>query len=333
MKKAILAAVLAFWVRDSSESFVDTPKFEKVSDHCYYMSLEESGENVAVVVTEEGILMVDPPEEPGLSLAVDALKRISTKAVRWVLFTNPSFSTTAGARFFAEKGASFLASSQLRALAKPAIEGPLKDASESESEMENGHFAGEAPFSSWLIFDHQMRLFPSNLEIRIVGLRHKARTGGDVVAYVPAEKVLFVGDLYEAARYPDIDISLGGSAVEWISGLKEVIDAVPVLKPAIPQEKSNPKEEQERTLEERITVISGHGESSNLQNMMDLLDACQKLQRYVSRAVKMGRTCDDFLASSVSNPYRSYGNLAPYAEQLFEALLTAPDQPRSPNRK
>lgn len=333
MKKVILAALLAFWVMGGSESFEDTPKFEKVSDHCYYMGLEETGENVAVVVTEEGILMVDPPEEPGLSLAVDALKRISTKAVRWVVFTNPSFSFTAGARFFAERGASFLASSQLRALTKHAVEEPLRNASESKPEMKNGHTAGEAPSSSWLIFDHQMRLFPSNLEIRIVGLEHKARTGGDVVAYVPAEKVLFVGDLYEAARYPDIDISWGGSAIEWISGLKQVIDAVPVLKPAIPQEKSNPEEEQERTLEERITVISGHGEVSNLQNMMDLLDACQKLQRYISRAIKAGRTCNGFLASSVSNPYKSYGNLEPYAAQLFEALPTATGQIQSPKRK
>jgi hypothetical protein len=60
--------------------------------------------------------------------------------------------------------------------------------------------------------------------------------------------------------------------------------------------KPEPKAEQEKTLEEGIIVIviSSHGEASNLQNMKDVLEACQKLRRDISRAVKMGRTCDSF---------------------------------------
>jgi hypothetical protein len=321
MKKLILAAVLAFEVGAGYETFGEAaPQFEKISDHCYYMRLEDSGENVAAVVTGEGILMVDPPQEPELALTVEALKRISTSSVRWIVFTDPSFPATAGARFFAEQGAFLLASANLRALANTEMAGPPKDLVEDKAESKNEPDVGKKPSFRWLVFDHQMRMFPSDIEIRITALQHKAQTGGDVIVYVPAEKVLFVGKLYESARYPDIDVSSQGDALEWIEGLNQVINSVPVLKSAIPEEKSGSEAEPEKTVEERIAVVSAHGEVSNLQNMMDLLDACRKLQRYISRAAKTGRTCNSFLASSASNPYKSYGNLAPYAAQLFEAL-------------
>ena len=180
--------------------------------------------------------------------------------------------------------------------------------------------AADSSLFRWLIFDHEMKLFPSDLEIQILALQHKARTGGDVVVYVPSEKVLFAGDLYESARYPDIDTASEGSPLEWINGVEQVIDSIPVLKSAIPSEDSESEKDENRTLEENISVVSGRGEVSNLQNMKDLLEACQKLQRYVKRSVNSGRSCDRFLTLAATGPYYSYGNLPHYVSQLFDAL-------------
>jgi hypothetical protein len=166
-----------------------------------------------------------------------------------------------------------------------------------------------------------LHLYPSGLEVRLVSVQHKARTGGDLVLYVPDEKVLLVGDLYESARYPDIDYTSEGSALGWLDGLKQVMDSIPLLKSAIPQAKSETKPKQEKTLEEEVLVISSRDVVSNLQNVKDLLDGSQKLRRDISRAVKSGRSCDRFLASPVSYPYRSYGNLTSYAQQLCVSLI------------
>jgi glyoxylase-like metal-dependent hydrolase (beta-lactamase superfamily II) len=311
MKRLIFAIALVFAIGWSRGAFGAAPHFIKVSDHCYYLQLKESGENVAVVVTEDGVLMVDPPPEPDLTLAMDALKSVTSKTVRWTVFTEPRFSQNAGSSFFAERGSMLLASAKLRAL------------SASGAEPRNAASPG-APSSSWFIFEHQMRLFPSNLEIRIIAVQPKARTGGDVVVFVPSEKVLFVGGLFEAARYPDIDILWEGSAVGWIDGMKQVIDSVPILKSAIPQAKSDPKLEQDKAVEEGISVISVRGEASNLQNMKDLLESAKKLRNDISKAIKAGRTCDNFLTSPASDPYRSYANFAPFATQLFAEAGPAP---------
>jgi len=318
MNRAMVALVLSVAVLRSSDSFGALLRFQKVSDHCYYLQLKESGENVAAIVTDEGILIVDPPSEPGLSATADALKRLSPKPVRWVVFSNPRAVLSSGARFFAQKGAMLLAGTRLRDLSASIRE------TDTEETAVPGGSAGELSSFPWLIFEHQINLFPSALEIRIIALQHKAMTGGDVVVHVPAEKVLFVGGLYEAARYPDIDTAAQGDAGEWVDGLKQVFDSVPVLKPAIPP-KPDPKAEPEKTLEEGIAVVSAHGDASNFQNLKDLLIACQKLRSEISRAVKAGRSCDDFLSSTKADPYRGYGNLNAYATQLCEAVASSPE--------
>jgi hypothetical protein len=304
MKSSISIAMIAVVLGCGGRSFGANPHFIKVSEHCYYLQLTESGENVAAVVTGDGVLLINPPQEPELSIAIDALKNITSQAVRWVIFTEPRLCRNSGARYFKEQNPIFLASERLRALSMPQA----------------GNKANEpaAPLaSSWLVFERQMRLFPSNLEIRIIALQHKARSGGDVVVFVPAEKVLIVGGLYEAARYPDIDTGSEGSAVEWFDGMKQVIDAVPMLKSAIPQARTDPKLDEDKKPEEEVAVLSSRGEASNLQNMKDMLESAKKLRSDISRSIRRGRTCDDFLASPGSDPYRSYTNLAPFAAQLF----------------
>jgi glyoxylase-like metal-dependent hydrolase (beta-lactamase superfamily II) len=322
MNKFVFSVIVVLSILCANESFADTPRFERVSDHCYYLRFEESEANVAVVVSEDGILMVDPPQEQNLSLVIDALSRISRRAVRWIVFTNPRFFHTAGTRYFAKRGALLLASQSLQVMVESGSETVSNYPEILREWIRHIAFEEETGSYGWVIFDNEMRLFASDLEIRIMAIQHKARTGGDVVVHVPDEKVLIVGDLYESARYPDIDTASKGSPLEWIDGVEQVINSVPLLKSAIPEEGSESEEEEERTLEERIAVVSANGEVSNLQNMKDLLEACQRLQRYVERAVDRGRSLERFLTLSATGPYFSYGNLESYAAQLFEAFKT-----------
>ena len=118
---------------------------------------------------------------------MEALAKVTSKAVRWVVFTEPGPSRNADTRFFAERNALILTSARLQALSPP------------ETAQQNGD-AAAAPSPARLIFQDQMHLFPSNVEVRITALKHKARTGGDVFLFVPADKVLLVGRLFEAAR-------------------------------------------------------------------------------------------------------------------------------------
>jgi hypothetical protein len=286
-------------------------RFEKLSDHFYTLQIPEQ-DIVSAIVTDEGILIVNPPEESGLQDALDALKRLSLKPVRWVAFTDPRYARNAGAKYFADHGALLLASNQFRALSKKAFASSEANAS-----------------ASWIYFSRQMHLFPAGLEIRIIAVPNKARTGGDVVVFAPAEKVLITGALYQLSYYPDIDMELEGDALGWIDGMKQVVASVPLLKlvaPAKttaaetkPQSKPAPKSEPEKTLEESILVVSAHG-ISNLQGMKEVLEYSQKLRDDLSRRVKSGSSCDSFLVSIGADLYRKFGNLDGYLPQLCAAI-------------
>jgi len=336
MTKAFLAAALVFVLVQVPATSFAAARFERMSDHCYCFQSTEGGGNVGAVVTDEGVVIIDPPPEPALSAAAEALKKLTSKDVRWAVFTSPSRIGEENARYYSGQGAVLVASAQLYGLYASSN----GDSKAAGPEARGGNPA-KLQDASWFIFDRQMRLFPANLEVRIVALQPKSRTGGDVFVFVPAEKVLFVGGLYEPARYPDIDVALGGNADGWIEGLSQVVDSVPLLKAAIPAAKPLPKsapkpaakpekkpaakpeeaeDDEEKALEESFAIVSVSGNASNLREMKDMLQTSRKLRNDIARSARTGGSCENFLASSRSGAYRNFANLDSYACRLFEAL-------------
>ncbi len=325
LNRVLAVVIIGLAVCGCQKSFAATVRFEKVTDHCYFMPLK-SGENVAAIATDDGIVIVDPPSEPDLSQVLDSLKTLSPKPVRWVVLTNPRSVRSSGASYFAEHGALLIGGAQLRTVSATMAGQGDKDPSAAYP---------------WIVFDRQMHLFPANLEIRIMSVEAKGTTGGDVILHVPAERVIFIGKFYEAARYPEIDAEAQGNASTWTDALKQIIDSIPALKPAIPPKPPisakviiPPKPAlqpnaaappakidsrvSEPTVEEGIAVIARFGEVSNLQNMKDMLSACQKLRTDISKVAKSGRSCENFLDSSRADLYRVYGNFNSYAARLCE---------------
>ena len=220
------------------------------------------------------------------------------KPVRWVVYTDYQ-------RFRAGDSAAF---QKLDALIIGSKEQDRLAASLPATDPSLGAQPAQTRPNPRFLFNRQLHLFPAGIEVRILAVRYKARTAGDVVIFVPSEKVLEVGDLFTPSSYPLIDSGPGeGSAPGWIDGLKQVIDSVPLLKSAMPQPKPDPAAvpEPEKTLEELITVIPGHGPAANLQQMKDLLALTQKLRTEAARAVAARRSREDFLRSIVHGGFRS----------------------------
>jgi len=304
--QVVSGALVAGQSRPLSTTSPQAPRlrFEKVSDHVHFLQLREDGANVTAVSAESGILLVNPPADPDLQPVLEAVKRVAARPIRWVVSTDYMMERSGGSAILQNQGAALLASSELRRL---AAAGPEQ--------------AGEA--GPRISFTRQMRLFPENLEIRIIAVQHRARTAGDVLLFIPAEKVLVTGDLFVGGSFPEIDQSVGeGSALGWIDGLKQAIDAVPLLKSAMPQPKPDPSKPQpeEKTLEEQVTVIPGRGPRSDLREMKDLLEAALKLRAELAKAIGSGRSRDSALSSSALGPARSLGNFESFASRLFDDL-------------
>ena len=286
-------------------------RFEKVSPHCYFLSGGTGSPNVAAVVTEDGILVANPPAEPELSTVVEALKKINPKPVRWFVCTDQARVSAGGALALSRQGALMIASAGFR---KAAVSTGKAD--------EKVIVPPPSPDPS-LAFVRQTRIFADNLEIRIQAPESEWHPGGDVVVFVPAEKVLLVGDMYSPGSFPDFSHESGRpSALTWLEALKQVIEMVPLLKSAMPAPKPEPEkpEEEPKTLEELIIVLPVIGPPSNLQEMKDLLASGQKVRADVARAVTQKRNRETFLDLPMFGPYRGLIHLDSFATMLFDEL-------------
>lgn len=258
---------------------------------------------------------------------LEALKRVTAKPVRWVVNTNYHEHHTGGNAHFSGQSVPLIASRELKRLLdsqpKPARKSASAAGRQAETTRQAQDGSADAASGAQFTFRRQMRLYPGGVEVRLFAVEHRAQTAGDLVVFLPAEKVLQVGDLFVGASFPGIDSGVGeGSALGWLDGMHQVIESVPLLKPAIPQPKPDPAKppEEEKSLEELVIVIPGHGPLSNLQEMKTLLEASKKLRGEVSRGIASGRRLESFLNSPTLAPYRSYRNLESYLTQLYEAL-------------
>src|ERR1041385_672185 len=65
--RACIPALFCLMAITSSFIAAAPPKrFEKISDHFYYFQPKPGGSNVGAVVTEEGVVLIDPPSEEDL---------------------------------------------------------------------------------------------------------------------------------------------------------------------------------------------------------------------------------------------------------------------------
>jgi len=287
--------------------------FRKVSSHFYYLEPPTETANTGALITGDGVLLIDPPPAPETPALLNALRNITARPVRWVVYTDYQRLRAGDSAAFQKMDAIIIGSKEQDRLAASL---PVSDPSlgaQPEPAQPNPRF----------LFGRQLHLFPADIEVRILAIRYKARTAGDVFVFVPSENVLAVGDLFNPSSYPLIDSGPGeGSAPGWIEGLKQVIDSVPLLKSAMPQPKPEPTATPEpaKTLEELVTVIPGHGAPANLQQMKDLHAIAQKLRAEAARAVSYRRNREEFLKLLSWDAYGSYGNLEPFAGQLFDDL-------------
>lgn len=326
MRRIWLAvSIFVLFLADHS-AFCAASHFEKLTDHCYYLQSKDDGTNVGAVVTDDGVLLINPPPLSAPDSTLEALKQLTAKPVRWIVGTDYRFAGSPICSYFEEQGAVILESQALVDIAttieeETAFEYAPPQTKVNESPIpETDNVSANCP---QLLFENQVRLYPAGVEVHIFALEHKAHSAADVAVFVPSEKVLFVGDLFEQGDYPTIDASSGGgSARGWFEGFKQVIDAVPLLKAAKPPLKVDEEQppEEEKSLEELVTVVASRGVPSNLLEMKNLLEFSGKLRADVIRAVRAGRDKDSFMRSSASDQYRLYGNLEAFVEQLFAEI-------------
>ena len=166
--------------------------------------IEGDGGNVAVYITDEGVILVDDKFERDYEGIMSHVKSITSKPVKYVLSTHYHADHSGG-------NSKFLPTAEIisTANARSAIV---------------GHKQSNAPPGvepARVVFTQEAGVFLGGKEVhaRYCGRGH---TNGDAIVHFPALRTIHTGDLM-AGTSPLIDYSGGGSLAEWSKTLDEAM--------------------------------------------------------------------------------------------------------------
>ncbi|HIA58954.1 MAG TPA: MBL fold metallo-hydrolase [Gammaproteobacteria bacterium] len=165
-----------------------------------------SGGSIAVLVTGEGVIIVDNKFSDSFSDIVRQVASVTSEPIRYVLNTHHHFD-------HAGSNADFIPTAQV-----------IGHENARANMIRNGE-TGAPP----LTFSQRTSVYLGDAEVQA---HHFGRghTGGDAVIYFPAQRTVHTGDLFiwgdrldGSTLAPFIDYSNGGSAADWTATLDGVL--------------------------------------------------------------------------------------------------------------
>src|ERR1700722_3191208 len=170
----------------------------QVKDDLY--EIEGDGGNVAVYITNEGVILVDEKYEPDYEQIVAKLKSVTAQPIKYILSTHHHGDHSGGNVKFAS-----------------TVE--IISTANARANIVN-HKQPNAPANitpAQVTFTDETSVFLGGKEVR-ARYFGRGHTNGDAVIYFPALKTIHTGDLM-AGTTPLIDYTGGGSLIEWTKTL------------------------------------------------------------------------------------------------------------------
>jgi len=179
-------------------------KVNKVHDNLY--EIEGDGGNVAVLVTNEGVILVDDKFERDHDAIMAGIKSVTQQPVKYVFSTHYHEDHSGG-------NAKFLPTSEI-------ISTRNSRTNILEHKQSNG---SPNTVPARVVFTDETSVFLGGKEVR-AHYFGRGHTNGDAVIYFPDLKTVHTGDLM-AGESPLIDYNGGGSLVEWPKTLDAVLSS------------------------------------------------------------------------------------------------------------
>jgi glyoxylase-like metal-dependent hydrolase (beta-lactamase superfamily II) len=170
----------------------------KIKDNLF--EIEGDGGNVAVLVTTEGVLLVDDKFDQDHDAIVSRVKSVTPLPIKYIVTTHHHSDHSGG-------NAKFLPTAE--------IISTLNARNNILEKKQPNASPGMMP--ARIVFTDEMSVFIGGQEVR-ARYFGRGHTNGDAMVYFPSLRTLHTGDLMAGAS-PLIDYSGGGSVVEWTKTL------------------------------------------------------------------------------------------------------------------
>jgi glyoxylase-like metal-dependent hydrolase (beta-lactamase superfamily II) len=179
--------------------------------------------NSLVVEQQDGLLIVDAQPTPAAARELlEAVGKISSKPVRYLVYSKPQAEAVGGASAFPESVLTIASDGCAAALEDPAYDFSL------QLRLRVGNPEGWEPparRSPTLVIAAQTTLVDAVNSVRLFPIGH-AQTEGDMLVLLPDEKIVYAGSLLTLDRNPfAADANVGG----WLNALNRIATLAPNL--------------------------------------------------------------------------------------------------------
>lgn len=180
-------------------------KLNKVHDDLY--EIEGDGGNVAVLVTNEGIVLVDDKFDADHDAILAQIKTVSQQPVKYVINTHYHQDHSGG-------NAKFLPTTEVISTA---------NARTNILQHKQSNLNPPPVSPARIVFTDETSVFLGGKEVRAKYFG-RGHTNGDAVVYFPQDRTIHTGDLMAGAS-PLIDYNGGGSLAQWAGTLDKAMAA------------------------------------------------------------------------------------------------------------
>jgi cyclase len=195
----LIIAAVAAWTQAPQPAKLDVVK---IKDGLYVIHNDFVPGNVTVLVTQEGVVLVDDKFEIDSANIVAEVRKLTNQPIKYVINTHHHADHSGGNAKLQMMGVQVVTSEQAR----------------------QNMVDGKQPGLSNITFERRAHIYlgGKNVEMYYFG---RAHTNGDIVVYFPAERTLAAGDMFTFgdATPQLIDYAGGGSAREWTTTLDGVL--------------------------------------------------------------------------------------------------------------
>jgi glyoxylase-like metal-dependent hydrolase (beta-lactamase superfamily II) len=265
------------------------------------------GANIGVQVGEDGLVVVDAGAAADAPAILAAIKRISPKAIRYIIDTGPDADHVGGNEALSKAGEKLVSGS---------VAGGARNAADSVVPIVSAEgvlrHMSKSPSGGWPteVFHYSRKYMYLNGEAIEVVHQPAAHTDSDVFAFFRRSDVVVAGDVLDTRQFPVIDVERGGSIQGEIAALNRLVDlAVPSV-PIVEREAGT-------------IVVPGHGHLCDQFDVVEYRDMLTIIRDRVRDLIKAGRSLAEIKAAQPAKGYMGrYGNPggAWTTDQFIEAV-------------
>lgn len=250
-----------------------------------------AGANVAVQVGEDGVVAVDAGSTADAPAVLAAIKRISTKPIRYIIDTGPDPDHVGGNEALSKAGEKLFAAATLGGGQADSV-APIIAAEAALRRMTT--FPSSALPTE--LFHYARKYMYLNGEAIEVLHQPAAHTDSDVFAFFRRSDVVVAGDVVDTRQFPVIDVDRGGSIQGEIAALNRLVDlAVPSV-PVV-------------TREAGTIIVPGHGRLCEQYDVVEYRDMVVIIRDRVRDLMKAGKSLAEVQKAQPAKGYMGrYGN-------------------------